>query len=401
MNTFLLALVLQSSLLLPPRTALENPAVISQIPQKLRKDYDKMWLRFVTAAGDMKLVKDLDKLLQKQKSFDAAWMIQGYLALYKGDDIAAQEKFTQALALNPAHRTAMYYLSELAYMHGQYFRAATLYAQLLLIDNTHPEIETKRQKAFLLATDDLLRAAARSEAENRLAEAEEYYRQALLLAPKEPVLHARLADLLIKQDKKEAAEAERKAAEALMPRSAAKARATDEVKSDLEDLGRWGSDIELFHQIRDAEAVTREQMAILTIRYFPQVTEFRQIPQIITDIEDSPAKPAIQTVVGIGLMDPRPNHDFEPAALVTRGDLAKALARLSRLLEVSGSQSSSNPVPDVAETNAMFADIQLVLGHGLMGLADSGSFNVFGPVSGPQAVRSLDRLLRIFQQIQR
>ncbi|PYS40261.1 MAG: hypothetical protein DMG14_11170, partial [Acidobacteria bacterium] len=173
--------------------------------------------RFIEGKDDGKLVKDLDKLLQKQKAFDSALMIEGYVALYRADDTAARTKFTQALTMNPNNRIAMYYLAELAYAHGEYARAATLYAQLLSIAPYQPEIETKRQKAFLLATENLLRAAARAEAENRLAEAEDYYRQALKIAPAEAALHARLADLLTKENKIQEANLERKAVQDLLP----------------------------------------------------------------------------------------------------------------------------------------------------------------------------------------
>src|SRR5262245_15616710 len=131
MSLFLLLLVLQSSLLLPPRTAIENPSVVTQIPQKLRKDYPKLWSRFLGGKEDTKLAVDLQNLLGKQKTVDPLWVIDGYLALYRGDDTAARGKFTQALTVNPKNRIAMYYLAELAYAHGDYARAATLYAQLI------------------------------------------------------------------------------------------------------------------------------------------------------------------------------------------------------------------------------------------------------------------------------
>jgi tetratricopeptide (TPR) repeat protein len=361
-----------------------------------------MWARFVGALEDAKLTKDIDKFLQKQKTFEPAWMIEGYIALYKGDDIAARQKFTQAVTLNPNNRIALYYLAELAYTHGEYARATTLYTQLLAIDRSHPEIETKRQKAFLLATDDLLRAAVRAESENRLPEAENYYREALRLAPSEPALHARLADLLFKQNKKEDAEAHRKTAEDLTPRRPVKARAKEDVKSDsLEDIGRWGGDIGVFHQIRNAEMVTREQFAILLVRYFPQLPEFRQNPQIVTDVQDSPGRAEIQAVVDAGIVDPFPNHDFEPASPLTRGDLAKALGHLSRLLGMSANPTSPITPTDVAPTNALYPDIQLVLGYELIVLTGSGSFDVEGHVSGPLAVTSVEKLLRSFQQVQR
>jgi len=381
---------------------MENPTAVSPIPQKLYKDYDKFWTRFIAGSNDDKLAKDLDKFLQKQKAIDPVWVLEGYLALYKHDNTAARAKFTEALKVNPKNRIAKYYLAELAFTAGDYAQSATMYGELLSMGASVPELETKRQRAFLLATDNLLSAAARAERENRLPEAEDYYRQALKIAPNEPALHGRLADLLLKQNKTEEAAIERKAVEDLVPHRAAKPTVAEGVNVDnLEDLGRWGNDIDLFHRIRDAEIVTREQLALLVIRYFPQATEFRQVPRIITDVQTSTAASEIQIVVAVGLMDALPNHAFEPGSPVTRGDLARTLARLSRLIGVSGDPNSAIAPQDLAPTNDMYSDVQLVLGSGLLTLGDAGSFNVAGYVSGPQAVSAVERLLHTFQQVQR
>src|SRR5438552_3172726 len=142
MNTMLVALLLmQSSLLLPPRTAIENPAAVSQVPAKLRKDYDKLWVRFVLGKTDAQLTKNLESLLKKQKAFDPALTIQGYLALYKGDDASATQKFQEALAANSRNRIALYYLGELAYVRHDYVHANTFYSMLLSIDADRTDIE--------------------------------------------------------------------------------------------------------------------------------------------------------------------------------------------------------------------------------------------------------------------
>src|SRR5438105_806552 len=231
MNTFLIALLLmQSSLLLPPRTAIENPAVVSAVPAKLQKDYDKLWTRFLAGTADTRLTKDLDNLVKKQKNFDPALTIQAYIELYKGNDAAATQKFQQALGMNASNRIALYYLGELAYTHQDYVRANTFYSMLLSIDKNRTDVEPKRQKALLLATDSLLRSAARAEAENRLSEAEEFYKQALAMAPREPAVHTRLADLLARENKTEEAAAERKVAEELAPRRGTSVRNNTEPK---------------------------------------------------------------------------------------------------------------------------------------------------------------------------
>src|SRR5512138_373918 len=101
MNLFFVALLFQSSLVLPPRSAIENPAAVSPVPQNLMKDYGKLWSRFVAGADDGKLAKDLDKFLRKQKAIVPAWIIEGYLALYKNDNARARAKFTDALMVSP------------------------------------------------------------------------------------------------------------------------------------------------------------------------------------------------------------------------------------------------------------------------------------------------------------
>src|SRR5262245_4127066 len=107
MNALVLLIVLQSSLMLPSRTAMESPASASPVPQKLQKDYAKLWARFQSGKEDPKLLKDLDKLLEKQKTFDSAWIIEGYIALHQGDDVLARNKFIRAISANPKNRIAL------------------------------------------------------------------------------------------------------------------------------------------------------------------------------------------------------------------------------------------------------------------------------------------------------
>src|SRR5262245_38006924 len=100
-----LALVLLfQSLTLPSRSAIENPATVSPIPDKLKKDYDKAWTRFTAGNEDGRLLKDLNKILQKQKGFEAGRVVTAYLSLYMGDAKAAQENFSEALVINPDNR---------------------------------------------------------------------------------------------------------------------------------------------------------------------------------------------------------------------------------------------------------------------------------------------------------
>jgi tetratricopeptide (TPR) repeat protein len=403
MKLFFIALLLQT-LPIPPRTAMENPAVVSPISPKLKKDYDKLWSQFVLAKDDAKLVKEIDKFLRKEKNSDSAVMIQAYLELQKRNEAGAVQKLEQVLAIKPDHRIALSYLAELMFARGDYGRANSLYSQLLAADPTRTDVEMKRQKALLLGTENLLQSAALAERENRLSDAERFYRQAMSLAPREPILHARLGELLEKANKKEEAAAERKIAEDLTPKRNVMPPAGANVEAkvnELKDLGRWGTSIEVFRQIRSAEFIVREQMAALIVRYFPQVTELRQTPRIITDISGSWASSDIRTIVGLGLLDPLPNHTFEPSAEINRGDFAVAMARLIRLLELPVPAAPAVPLSDLDQASVLYPDVQLALALGLLNVEESGNFNVMGTVSGKEAVAAAERLLKSFQQVSR
>ena len=65
--------------------------------------------------------------------------------------------------MDPANRIAVFYLAELAYAHQEYSQANRFYSLLLSIDSSRTDVEPKRQKALLLATEELLRSAALAE----------------------------------------------------------------------------------------------------------------------------------------------------------------------------------------------------------------------------------------------
>ncbi len=394
MNLVLIVILLQS-LLLPARNAIENPAAVSEVPAKLKKDYDKLWVRFTEGKDDAKLVKDLDNLLKKQKDLAAALIIEAYIDLYQNNETSAGQKFEQVLAGNPGNRIALYYLAEFAFARNDYARASDLYSRLLAVDKTHPEVEAKRQKALLLAVESELQAEARlAEAaakEKKWDEALKHYRRELELVGRNSEIEKNEAEALMNLGRTDEG---REVLDRLRKSGRVDENLEAQVK-ELEDLGRWGNDIESFHTIKSAESVKREQLAAILVRYFPQITELRQSPQILTDIQDSPASAEIQTIVGLGLMDTLPNHTFQPSSEITRAEFARTLARLIRLLRVAPSEAPPVPVSDVAPSNALHEEIQLVLGHGLMTLDDAGNFRLDGNVSGEETVRAVERLLAL------
>jgi tetratricopeptide (TPR) repeat protein len=416
MNVLILAILLQAFPALPARGALENPAVANPIPKQAQKDYDKLWKRFLAAPTakdaakeDAKVFAEFDKLLKKNPDLVPAMWVQTYMDLYAGRQASAQQRLEAILAKRPADRVALYFLAESAYTRNDYVRASGLYRRLKAVDNSRPELDLKSQRALLLAMQSLVQEASRAAQTNRLDDAERFYRQALELAPEEAALHGQLAAVLVRGGKMDEANAALRRQIELGGSGEEARRALDnsyqvqdarreQATAELRDLGRWGNQIERLKEIRTSPAITREQLAGLLARYFPQLLEFPKTPQIMTDLPDSWAAPAIEAVVGVGLLDPTANHTFQPARTVSRGEFAQVMARLVRMLGVSPREQSPISAPDLVPGSALYRELQLVLGYGLLSLDNAGNFNISAPVGGEEAVNTAEKLLRLIQQ---
>jgi tetratricopeptide (TPR) repeat protein len=417
MNALIVAILLQSfSPALPARARLENPALANPVPKKLQKDYDKLWKRFLEAPGkkdaareEAKVFTEIDKFLKKNPEVIAAVWVQAYMDLYAGRQKEAEKRLEAIVAKRPADRTALYYLAEFAYTRNDYVRASGLYRRLKAVDTSRPDVDMKSQRAFLLAMQTLVQEAASAAQSNRLSDAERLYRQALELAPDEAALHGQLAAVLIRSGKTDEANAVlrrqlelggsgEEARLALVDANFVRNARRDQASAELQDLGRWGNEIERLREIRTSPAINREQLAGLLTRYFPQLLELRRTSQVMTDLPESWATRSIETVVGLGLLEPTANHTFQPARTVSRGEFAQAMSRLVRILGVSQKEAPPIAAPDLVPGSPLYRELQLVLGYGLLSLDSSGTFNVSAPVAGEEAVNTAEKLLRLVQQ---
>lgn len=402
MTFLLIALLLQASIPLKPRAALEDPAIANPVPEKAQKDYGKLWKRFLTGKEDTKLVPELDKLLKKYPDAPAALVVQAYMDLYAGRLAEAERRLQQVLATTPDDPNALFYLGELAYARSDYLKAYDLFTRLEA-RRSLPGVDMKKQRSLLLAMEKLLQDARRATEENRLADAETAYRQALRLAPQEAALHGQLADVLRRSGKSAEADAELRLQQQFNGTAAPTLVASDNtltVNGDrgLEDLGRWGNQIERFREIQVSRAITREQLAALLTRYFPQLTELPQSSEVMTDIQGSWAEPAIRSVVSAGLLDRTANHTFQPAKTVTRGEFGIVLSRLTRVLGASATTPSPITPLDVVSSSPLHLELQPVLSYGLMSLDNAGNFNVAAEVSGKEAVNTAEKLLPLIHK---
>jgi tetratricopeptide (TPR) repeat protein len=297
MTFLLIALLLQLPIALPARSLIENPANASPVPQKALKDYDKLWKRFLSGKEDKKVTSDLDKFLKKNPEALPGLTVQAYIDLYAGRTSEAERRLQQVLAGQSADPVALFYLGELAYARGDFVAANDLFTRLEA-RRPAPELEMKRQRALLLAMDTLWQGARHASEDNQLPEAQRLYRQALQLAPREAALHGQLGEVLQRAGKMDDAQAEFRLQRQYSGLPTLVASDNELTVKGLEELGRWGNQIERFREIQLSKAITREQVSGLLAGYFPELTEFRHSSEIVTDIQTSWARSAIETRCG-------------------------------------------------------------------------------------------------------
>ena len=359
----------------------------------------------------------------------------GFLALRSGDHAGAGELFGRALAAAPDHVLA------------------SLGTVLLVLHSEDQELLfTRLQRLAALepgasVVSDRLPGLALEVAENRLARARERarsgapgpsvaeaYRAALEAMPDSADLFLEAAEAaLLSGDRQSAREwfetvAASPAAskrQALLAGLAAAELLADERRftesltrldgiledpaargfADLmeraADLGRRLEVARLserYARIREAERVTREQLAALLAAEIGEPDDDRGgDPVIAIDLERSWAASLIQTVVGAGYLRLYPDHTFQPRGLVTRAELAASLAAAfgkfdAEALRSAVADPSQPELGDVPPDHRYREPVVIAVQFGLLRVTDQGMFRPRAFASGAEAVRAVHTL---------
>jgi tetratricopeptide (TPR) repeat protein len=151
---------------------------------------------------------------------------------------------------------------------------------------------------------------------------------------------------------------------------------------------------EEYRRIPESPRLTRADLAALVAA---RVGALRRAgpgePRVAVDLGGSWAREYIVRVLALGIMEPYPNHTFQPGATVRRVDLARAAARtLDRL----GFSLGKAPAPtDMSPSHLDYEAVERVLAAGLMGLSTQGAFEPWRPVSGSEAIDVVDGVVRL------
>ena len=150
---------------------------------------------------------------------------------------------------------------------------------------------------------------------------------------------------------------------------------------------------EEYQRIYTAGQVTRADLAALID---VKVTALSNVPtqeaKVAVDISGSWAKDHILKALAFDIIGVYPNHTFQPGAMVRRGDLARALARVLDLLNAPAGATPA--ISDMGRSNLYYEAVVRVVSAGLMDLTPERAFEAWRPVSGEQAVHAVEALSR-------
>jgi tetratricopeptide (TPR) repeat protein len=151
---------------------------------------------------------------------------------------------------------------------------------------------------------------------------------------------------------------------------------------------------EEYRAIEDEARVSRADLAALLAVRVPALRgKGGADTRVMVDISGSWAREYIASVVSLGIMDPYPNHTFQPGAVVRRADLARAVARALDRCRVP---RAGAPAPvDMTPAHLDYAAVERTLGAGLMRLTAEGAFEPWRAVTGREASAVVDALARL------
>ena len=352
----------------------------------------------------------------------------GFVELTRGHDLAAEERFIEALGLRSDYASAHEGLARVAERRGDYAHAVTEMESAAAGDAEAfaPKVEVLRVKAAaqalaravdlrvkgtpeeaLKACDQAIAFAPREPQAYReraaiLESSEDWegaagsYRKLSELAPQDPEAWVRLASALSKAGRRdEAREALEKAAKLPGGEAAAKevyqrVRAADRAAAGVGELAR----------VAEADEIDRAGLAALLATELPMLERARHDRRVVvSDVYNSWARAYIQEAVALGLMEVYDNHTFRPTDRVSRQELAHSAAAVTRLMRASG-WISEKPyaklaLSDVPAFHIARADIEEAMRYGVMALAADASFHPDAAVSGPEAKRVVVALARL------
>ena len=361
------------------------------------------------------------RLLARHPGLAPAEAGLGYALLRQARVADARRAFESVLERRPDDVSSLAGAALAAVREGRAEDALVHLRRAAALDSRNEIVAQRLAEVRLQVTERRVAAARAAQAAGDLDRAVEEYGLALEAAPEATEVRLALADLLQRRGEGSRALAVLEAAPALDREVLLR------VGRLLEAAGEPGRALDAYRRLLvlepgDEEALRGARQAREALELLQMPEEYRRIPRAATltradlaallttkvsaltrlpagpgrvavDISGSWARDSIVRALALEIMDVYPNHTFQPAAIVRRGDLAQAVQRVLDLLKAP-SPASAQPT-DMSPNNLIRYPAARVVGAGLMTLTETGAFEAWRPVTGQEAVDVVEGLVRL------
>jgi tetratricopeptide (TPR) repeat protein len=381
-------------------------------------------------AGDFRAAeRSFQAALKEASAFYPAEAGLGYLELAKKSYADAVSHFDRAIAVDPVFVPALVGRGEAQLALGQNDGALRSFEAAVAASPDLTDLRSRIEVLRFRALQDEVAAARKAAEAGRMSDARTAYQRAIAASPQSPFLYRELAAVerrdgnlpdAIKYAEK-AAELDPtdtralillaeiyeiqgnylKAADTFAAATALEPNEAIEVRiEELREKAAFASMPDEYKTIDSAQTVTRAQLAALIgVRLDDLLRRSRRRNAVvITDTRSNWAAPWILSVSRAGIMEPYPNHTFQPGALVRRGDLALASSRVLSLIAAENPRMAAswrNPrrrFPDLSPGHLSHPAAALAVEAGVMTTAEDGSFQLTRAVTGAEAVAAVRTL---------
>jgi tetratricopeptide (TPR) repeat protein len=355
----------------------------------------------------------------------------GYVALAKRELSQAIARFDHAIGLQPSLAPALVGKGLALVELG---RAGDAISNFEAAQKSDPALDLSGRIEALRfrAVDDSVSQARAAVAAGKLNEARDAYGQALAASPDSALLLRELA--IVEQKAGQSAEARQHLERALSvdPHD----RLTQIALAELfESEGDLDAAVRAYQAAQATESTPDIETRLAVVRERADLAklpgEFRAIPtlgsvtrgdlaalvgvRLSALLRSAPLRPAalvtdarrhwaaswIAAVLRAGVMEPFPNHTFQPEAVVRRVDLAAAISRVLDLIiarEPSREERWSgtpSPLVDLPESHPAYRDVSRAIAARVFDVPPNRAFDPTRVVSGVEAEDAVSRLERL------
>ncbi len=403
-------------------------------PPEIAERHDAGW-RWLQAGDLRNAERSFNAVLKISRDFYPSEAGLGYVALARRDEKAALAHFDRAVAVNPRYAPALAGRGEALLAAKQNDAALESFEAARAADPSLAALASRIEVLRFQAARTDVDAAQKAAAAGRLAEARAAYVRAIAASPQSAFLYRELAvverrdgklDVALERARKaveldpndarnlialgEIYEAQQEYAKAIDAYASAIAIEPSDVLEDrIDDLrakAAFAAMPEEYQSIERSPTVNRAQLAALLGVYLDDLIKGagRRNAVVITDMRGSWAAPWIMAVARARLMEVYPNHTFQPAALVRRGDLARAASHALSLIAArnpklaSSWRDSRRRFPDLSSGHLDYPAASLAVEAGVMTTLEQGTFQLSRPVTGTEALAAVKKLQELSER---